>query len=199
MIKRLLSWDAKGVFTAGILFALLVVCGACSTLSVTTDYNPNYNFSTLRTYAWLVSKEAPSNDARINNALMVDRVRAAVERTLTAKGYVLTDADSADFMVSWLGAIDKKIQVETMDNFYSPYGYGPLGMDPFWGDRIQTVVREYEEGTLIVDILDPKQHKLIWRGVGKERLDTKSSPEAVTKGINKAVTAILKDFPAVVK
>lgn len=177
---------------------LLVVCAACSTLSVNTDYNPAYDLTRLRTYAWLDNGQVPSNDARINNDLIIDRVRTAVENTLVAKGYVKTEAASADFMVSWLGAIDKTLQVETIDHFYSPYGYGALARDPFWNGAMQTpTAREYEMGTLVVDILDPKQHKLIWRSTGKDYLKSKKDPEAVTEGINKAITAIMKDFPAV--
>ena len=178
--------------------ALLFVCAACSTLSVNTDYNPAYDLTKLRTYAWLDNGQVPSNDARINNDLIIDRVRTAVENTLAAKGYVKTEAASADFMVSWLGAIDKTLQVETIDHFYSPYGYGALSRDPFWNGAMQTpTAREYETGTLVVDILDPKQHKLIWRSTGKDQLSSKKDPEAVTEGINKAITAIMKDFPAV--
>lgn len=179
---------------------LLLISAACTTLSVHTDYNPAYDFTKLRTYAWLQNASVPSNDARINNALVVDRVRAAVEKNLADKGYVKTVSASADFMVSWLGAIDKKLQVETIEHFYSPYGYGALYRDPFWNGGMRTsTTREYEVGTLVVDILDPREHKLIWRSTGKDRLKSKKDPEAVTKGINEAVSAIMKDFPVVIQ
>jgi Domain of unknown function (DUF4136) len=180
----------------GFLAVLIVICGACSTLNVNTDFNPTYDFTQLKTYAWLDTGQAPSSDARINNDLIVDRVRAAVEKTLAAKGYVKTESASADFMVSWLGAIDKKLQVESIDHFYSPYGYGALARDPSWGGGMRTTAtREYEEGTLVVDILDPAQHKLMWRGTGKNRLGKKDDPEAVTQRINRAIAEILADFP----
>ena len=50
-------------------------------------------------------------------------------------------------------------------------------------------------GTLIIDILDPVKHKLIWRGSGSKMISGESSPEKTTKKMNEAVTAILKDFP----
>ncbi|MBU0962103.1 MAG: DUF4136 domain-containing protein, partial [Proteobacteria bacterium] len=150
-----------------VLFALvaafLFFSFGCSTLSVNTDYNSAYDFSILKSYAWLDNGQVPSSDARVNNALIIERVRSAVDQTLAAKGYVKTDSASADFMVSWLGAIDKKLQVDTIDHFYSPYGYGSLYRDPFLAGSMPTTrIHEYEVGTLIVDILDPVQHKLIW-------------------------------------
>ena len=185
-----------------ILFALVAVLlffnSSCSTLSVQTDYNPAYDFSALKNYAWLDTTKAHGTDARINNDLVVDRVRKAVEQTLAARGYVKTDAASADFIVSWLGAIEKKLQVDTIDHFYSPYGYGSLYRDPFWGGSTRTTTAyEYEVGTLVIDILDPVQHKLIWRGTGEDRISGNKDPEKVSKGINEAVAAIMKDFPPV--
>lgn len=185
----------KNYIIAVLLFFL---CGACSIVSVSTDYNPDYDFVKLRTWAWIDNGKEPSSDTRINNDLVVDRVRNAVETALGAHGFVKTDAESADFRVSWHGAIEKKLQVDSIDHFYSPYGYGPLGRAPFFiGENVirSTTVREYEVGTLIIDILDPVQHKLVWRGSGSDRLTNETDPEKTTIKINEAVAAILKDFP----
>ena len=188
--------DMKRLILFGCIAVLLVICGACSTLSVNTDFNPAYDFTNLKTYAWLDRGEKPGTDARINNDLIVDRVHAAVERILAAKGYVKTEAATADFMVSWFGAINKKLQLDSIDHFYSPYGYGALARDPYWGRGMRiTTAREYEEGTLVIDILDPNQHKLIWRGAGTDRIGTNKDQEVITKGINDAIAAIMDDFP----
>ena len=185
----------------GIAFFLLAFCSACSSIRVSADFNPAYDFTKLRTYAWLDDK-APSSDVRINNDLIIERVRSAVERNLEAKGYVKsTSGASVDFEVSWFGVINRKLQVSTIDHFYGPYGYGALGADPFrTGASVgmrTTTASEYEEGTLIVDILDPREHKLIWRGSGTERLEEKENPAAATQGINDAMDAILAGFPPV--
>ena len=177
--------------------ALVLLCSACSTLSVNTDFNPEYDFTWLKTYAWLETDSAPSGDTRINNDLVAARVRNAVEKSLEARGFVKADSSSADFRVSWHGAIQKKLQVDTIDHFYSPYGYGALYRDPFMGGTSMrtSTAREYEVGTLVVDILDPIHHKLIWRGSGSDRLGDGTDPEKSTQKINAAVSAILKDFP----
>ncbi len=181
--------------------ALVLLCSACSTLRVNTDYNPDFDFTQLKTYAWLEKDTTLSGDTRINNDLVVARVRNAVEKNLEARGFVKVASDSADFRVSWHGAIKKKLQVDTIDHFYIPYGYGALYRDPFLGGVAMrtSTVREYEVGTLIVDILDPVHHKLIWRGSGSDRLEESSGPEKATQKINAAVHAILKDFPPVEK
>ena len=178
-------------------FLLLFFCTACSTVSVDTDFNPAYDFAQLKTYSWVDDGKAPSRDTRINNDLIIDRVCRAVESNLAARGFVKVNGKTADFQVSWHGAIEKKLQVDTIDHFYSPYGYGSLYRDPFWSGRTMrtSTAREYEVGTLIIDILDPAAHKLIWRGSGSKMISGKSNSEKITKKINEAVSAILKDFP----
>ncbi len=191
----------KHHFSCGILFSFLILCSACSSLSVRTDYDPTFDFTQLRSYAWLESGKGVSKDARVNNDLMVNAVRVAVEENLAKRGFVKGNMASADFVVSWLGAIDTKLQNDTIDHFYSSYGYGPLHRGSSWNDSGAPVVavNEYEVGTIMVDILDPVQHKLLWRGTGQGRIKKDEKPEGVTLSINEAVSAIMKDFPVAEK
>lgn len=180
----------------GTVFALLVLCGACASLQVSTDYNPAYDFSKLKTYSWLDNSTTPSSDARINNGIVVARVRAAVEKNLAAKGYTKVAPGTADFVVSWLGDINKKLRIDTINHFYSPYGYGALARDPYWGGGLRTsTATEYDEGTLIVDILDPVQHKLIWRSIGTDRLKTGNNPAKANSAMDAAIATIMARFP----
>ena len=72
------------------------------------------------------------------------------------------------------------------------HGY-PYG--GYWPGYSQTYNVEYQEGTLIIDILDAKSHELVWRGTGQDYVEEQQSPEEITEGINQAVTGIMSDFP----
>lgn len=188
----------KKLLRFGTIMGLLVLCGACASIRVNTDYNPAYDFTQLKTYSWLDTGTAPSSDARINNDIVVARVRAAVEKSLAAKGYTRVDGATADFQVSWLGAINKKLRIDTIDHFYSPYGYGALARDPYWGGGMRTTTaREYEEGTLIIDILDPVHHTLVWRSAGTDRLEGSNDPAKANQDMDDAVATIMANFPPV--
>jgi hypothetical protein len=179
---------------AGVLGLFLLT--GCSTLTVQTDYEPQYDFSALKTYAWL-DTPAPSNDIRVNNSLIINRVVAAVNNDLKSKGYQLTDKDKADFYVNWFGGIENKIRQETINTFYGGlgYGYGAWGYGGFWPGYSQTYDVEYQEGTLIIDIADSKSKQLIWRGTGRDYVEEKDTPEKITEGINQSVSKILSSFP----
>jgi hypothetical protein len=179
---------------AGVLGLFLLT--ACSTLTVRTDYDTNYDFSALGSYAWLEGK-APSTDIRINNSLIINRVVNAVNNNLQSKGYELVDKDKADFYVNWFGGIENKIRQETINTYYGYLGYDSdtWGYRGYWPGYARTYSYEYQEGTLIIDIADSKSKQLIWRGTGQEYLEEKATPEEITEGINQTITEILGSFP----
>lgn len=120
-------------------------------------------------------------------------VRAAVESTLLAKGYQ-KDETSPDFLVGYHLSLDKKLDVSTVNTHYGYAGYGVGGR---WGTFgfPETRVREYEQGTLIIDVVEASAHKLVWRGSGTRRVSRNPSPEQVTERVNAAVAEILAKFP----
>ena len=54
---------------------------------------------------------------------------------------------------------------------------------------------EFEEGSLILDFVDPESNKLIWRGSAKAQIDSVDTPEKREKLINAAVNEILGKYP----
>jgi len=176
-----------------VTYALSFVLASCATLQVSVDYNPDFDFGTITTYAWLPREMPPGTDVRINNALLNDRVVAAVDARLDAKGYRKVDSGTPDVYVTWLGAIDRKLRVDTINDYYGSYWHGSYGC--CWGDASRTYVSEYEEGTLIIDILSAADHKLVWRGTGSDYIRATKSPEETTRNINAAIDGILKEFP----
>ena len=182
------------LMTTGVL--VLFLLSACSTLTVTSDYDTSFDFSTLRTYAWLEGK-TPSNDVRINNSLIINRVVNAVNTNLQSSGYQLVDKDKADFYVNWFGGIQDKIRLETINTYYGAMGYDDYawGYRGYWPGFIRTYSFEYQEGTLIIDIADSKNKQLLWRGTGQDYLEENPTPEQITENINRTVTEILSNFP----
>jgi len=174
----------------------LLLLSGCNTLTVRTDYDTHYDFSGLETYAWLEGK-APSNDIRINNSLIINRVVNAVNSNLEFKGYTQVDKDKADFYVNWFGGIQNKIRQQTIDSYYnhSNYDTGSWGHGDHWPGYVRTYSFEYQEGTLIIDVADSKSKQLIWRGTGQKYLEEKETPEKITESINQIVTGILSSFP----
>ena len=179
-----------------LLCVMVLALPGCSTLKVTSDFNPNTDFTRLKTYGWLHSIDQPSENVRINNDFVRGAVREAVEEALGEKGFVKTDRDSADFVITWFGAIETKLKVENINHFYAPYGYGTLYRDPYWNSNPSIAsTTEYEEGSLVFDFIDPQKQSLIWRGSGRDKVVEGEPDEVVRKHLKAAVKSIIADFP----
>ena len=58
-----------------------------------------------------------------------------------------------------------------------------------------TQVRAYDQGTLLIDLTDAVDGRLIWRGIRTQTVTGHSDPEKSTRQINETVEKILAQFP----
>jgi hypothetical protein len=65
---------------------------------------------------------------------------------------------------------------------------------PRWGGGFPEVY-QYEEGTLIIDLIHAKTQHLIWRGIAKGAVDWQTSHDQRTKLIDEAIHKVLAQFP----
>jgi len=150
--------------------ALLILAAACATTWTVDKYEaPEAGLANRRTYAWkggeigLPNEVDPALLARADHA-----VRAAVEGELARKGYTPTEAGSADMLVSYQVAGQRRFVIsndrpvgasaatEAMTPGRTP---APPSSSQLPGE--QTV----RDGTVIVFIDDPATKRLIWRGL----------------------------------
>lgn len=169
------------------LLFLLIAVASCSTVyDVQFDYNTKTDFANLKTYNWLPVPEKADIDS-----LDAMRVQKAVNAEMQAKGLRLTSGIPDFLIAEHLGKKDK-VSVRDWGYNYGPYagywgGYrGPMG-------GVSTF--QYEEGSLILDFVDPQTKQLIWRGSAKAEVDDVRTPEKREALINEAVQKILKNFP----
>jgi hypothetical protein len=170
---------------------------ACSSVRTQYDFDPGVDFSAWRTYAWYPSGSPRSGDARLDNPLLHDRIEAAVDRTLGARGFTRVQDQTPDFYVNYHLSTEQRLDVTTIN---SPYVIGPGGSrwrGAGWGGVgwTETRVDQYEEGTLVIDMLDVAMRRLVWRGSGTRRLARNPRPEQVTQRVDEAVAEILAQFP----
>jgi len=153
---------------------------ACSNVSTHYDFDPGADFSKLKTYRWL----PPPKDTVTTSPLVLQRIQGAADREFASKGYEQAEGD-VDFLVAIHTGAQQRVRVTDWG-----YGYGYRG---WGGGRVD--VYQYEEGTMIVDVVDARSKKLVWRGTAVAALSPQPTPEQTTQLINEAVSKLLKDFP----
>lgn len=176
------------------LFAALLV--ACARVPVDVDYDETVVFSGLHNYAWAPEPLPKSNNAKIDSdTLLHDRLHTELDHWLAARGYSKTAPERADFWLSYTMLLNDKTEIAAYGNYYGGWGYYRR---PYWGMAYaypNQYVYQYSEATLIVDMLDPKTRKLIWRGSIAYEVVESTSPEQKRNKIAWAVTHILQNFP----
>lgn len=167
----------------GALLALSAT--ACSSVRYNNDFDPAINFSQIKTYAWLqVEGQAEAN--RGVDEFSERRITLAVDNELAAKGFQKATSGQPDILVNFYVTTENKMNVDT---YYTGWGY--YG----WYGGTQTTVRQWTEGTLIIDFIDTKEKDLAWRGWAQGELQRNLSPEERTRRINSVVAGILKQYP----
>ena len=171
------------------LWGLAILLAACSGVSTSYDFDPEADFTKLSSYAWLPAPRKEKDDS-----LVLARIHRATDRELAAKGYVAAES-GADFLLA--AHVGSRQRVQVTDWGYS-YGIG-YGHGGYYGRYVagpgRIDVYEYEEGSIVLDIVDAKTRKLLWRGVATAVVPDNPKPEQLDKLVNEAMKKVLAKFP----
>lgn len=145
---------------------------------VKTDYDRNVNFNQFKTYSW--------TNVKTKDPLLVDRIKSAVNSSLTAKG--LTQVNSGGDLS--IVAMEITRNQQTLNTFYNG-GFGGWRWGGF-GDAT-TTTDTYKVGTLVVDLFNTQSKELVFRGSSSDTLSSNSDKNIKT--LNKGVDKMFKHFP----
>jgi len=178
------------------LFAalLVVACGGCSTLQASVDYDPEAELQGLETYSWLLEVQPRTGDPKVNSDLLDRRVRRAVDVQLSAQGYQKREGGPVDFRVAYFAAVEHKRELSISTEYYDD-GFGIYDHGLRNSGYTDARVFEYDEGSLIIDLLHPISRRIMWRGVIQAELGRESTPEDRSARIDAAARKILSKFP----
>ncbi len=171
-----------------------IAVSGCSTVSVNSDYDPSYNFSTIQTYGW--GQSGIIDDELARNPFLKKRIIASIDSYMQDRGYRLVEFAQADVLIVLQAVVKEKMRVT---DWGGPHGYyRDPWYDPWWGGSAygsRVDVSYYQEGTLIIDIVDTSARSLIWRGLGTGIVGQYTSREKQQTAIDKYVREILDQFP----
>ena len=152
------------------------------------DYDPHTDFMRYKSFAWAPVPQEKTGRTFLDHPFFNKRVRDAVESFLIQHGYARTTEGESDFLIETHIIVKRRVAVDRT-------GEGWPGNRYFGDSFFETTVDEYEDGTLIIDFLDPGTKKLFWRGTGSRRVAPSSSPQKSAETIDRWVSEILKQYP----
>ncbi|WP_266368840.1 DUF4136 domain-containing protein [Tellurirhabdus rosea] len=168
----------------------------CSRVAV--DYNKNVNFDKYKTYALMDSDVQAGKNPLYYSDLATQNVENAVTTVLKEKGLQESNR-RPDLLIGYHFFVEKKTRtVQDPYPLYGPYyGWGRWGYRGWaptwygWGGP-QTRTEQYNEGTVVVDLVDARTRRLVWRGSVEEAV---TDPARITTKLTKDVRKILERYP----
>jgi hypothetical protein len=146
----------------GAILCLALFHAATAGAKTKSDFDPDAPFHALKTFAFVAGidlgktglMDDPDTRARIGNF---------VSGILETRGLHEVPRDQKyDVAVRvWIALRDRQtVTTTSYGNWggYDPYWSGPWG---YWYE--ETVIHDYKEGTLIIDLLNPANKQLMWR------------------------------------
>ncbi|MES1198651.1 MAG: DUF4136 domain-containing protein [Pseudomonadota bacterium] len=185
--------------SAGALVAAALTLISCESAGgkVSVLQSPSYAIQAGETYAWMPPSRATTGDARIDNDIIRERIRTAIDISLAQHGlHRVEDASSAQILVSY----HVGLQTRTDYRVDAPPGGVACGwrgcINYSWGMYgAPTDVRavNYSEGTLMLDLTDRASGQLAWRATSQKRVDEQ---DATQDRINAILADMTKSLAA---
>lgn len=181
-------------FRLFVILAVLVLAGPAFAQKAYVDYDKEYDFDKIETFAWA---KTPETSLETKDPLMHSRIRNAIEHYLSQAGFVEVEQGAdPDIYVTYHTDTKEEMSLNTT-NF--GYGYpGGWGYGGYWGGyggmgmgTSSTSVSTWEVGTLVVDVWDPDTKTIVWRGMATN-ITVSPDPDKMMKRIDKALAKMVK-------
>jgi hypothetical protein len=168
---------------------ILIACAAtgCAGAQVKTDADKDADFSRYRSYTLqrgrvLSDQSAPDVSA---NPLLEERIQKAIARELARKGLQPTDPSRADLIATYTASAQTRKELETVAPAVP--GFEPYD-EWYWGPGYEDVwIDEYQEGTLVIDLIDADTRKLVWRAIARAKSEQFSDEGFIRGTVDKAI------------
>ena len=165
-------------------FCLLFAALNCSpSLTVKDDYDPEIQFDRIYTWYWL--KDSPTQLAVAEADQATREVDSMVRR-------VIED----EMMKKGLTRVETNPDIEVTYHIGLTGEYGSINWDRNYLEQVKNAeVYKSSGGVIIVDVIDARTDRLIWRGTGTGAVNVDPTPEMVQKNVTRAIKKIMDKFP----
>jgi hypothetical protein len=178
------------ILLGALALGMTALLNACATpLEATADYDDSFDFSGVSTIGIQPYDRSTVSSVRISD-MQVDRINVTLSDELERKGLRMVENPAeADLVMTWHLVTQEKTDVRTYNSasYYNCWRCGPNVSD--------VSVRQYTEGTFIVDMIDPNRNRSVWRSVIKSKLKSEPDLEKSAQNRREAASAIFAEFP----
>lgn len=161
-----------------------LAASACATMRVNSFVERGADITRYRTYQWAPADAQATGDPRLDsNEFFQGRIQAQVEKRLAERGFEKPAASTpADLTVHYHASVAQEVNANGTDqpnvqcNDCAPY--------------------VYEAGTIVVDLVDARTTRLVWRGWAEGSIEGAIDDQTfMERRIDDAVARIMARLP----
>lgn len=189
------------VYTTLIASAVLLGLAGCSTQpDYFVDHDITFDFSAYQSYRWYDDVH-PSKVAEYRKYNSSDeRVRTYIDRELKQSGFREVSGSAADFLVNYSISREEKTSIDNFAGYpergmYGGVGVGTYGSGVSIGYSSGPSVKTYREGTVVIDVIDTRQERVVWRSIAEGRLSKKLSISEKDALASRLARELMAEFP----
>ena len=155
----------------------------CATMIVSSYLARGADIARYQTYSWAPAGSLSTGDPRLdNNPFFHERIHADVDQQLTARGFEKTAANMPDLLIHYHASISQQINLN--------------GADRKSGDCDDCRPYVFDAGTLLVDLVDARTNKVVWRGWAEDSVDgIIDNQKWMEEKIDEAVRRMMEKLP----
>jgi len=176
------------VLSASILFIFLGACSSVQKAGVV--YHDSFNFSLVKSYSLYDRNSAFSETQGLLDTRR-NAIEIAIERAMAKNKFSYESLEKADVIVTYHVFNGKRKE-------YSKYNKAVHFCTHCLRATTWKTDQQYSpisQGSLVLDLIDPKQNRSVWRSIYPLDLEVKENSAETNDRINQAVSAMLAEYP----
>lgn len=192
--RRIRRRHVRGMRHCAAILCLVLFHVASVDAKTRSDFDPEARFADFKTFAFVAGVDL-GKSGLMDDPETRTRIANFVSGILEMRGLQEVPRDQKyDVAIRvWIALRDRQSETTiSAGNYwggYDPFWYGPWG---YWYE--ETVIHNYKEGTLIIDLLNPANKQLVWRTYLKR--DFKDRAKAYDQAKNELTAAFAKYPPS---
>jgi hypothetical protein len=191
-----------------IILPILVILflSSCNTWKFVGEYDHEVDFSTYKTFGLLNWER--HNDDQVSKQTK-EYILMSIKNEMESRGYIYQE-NNADLQVSVFIIISEETSYSAYASQMAGYGgYGSVGVGVGVGSGgasvgvvgygmaggmypYSAVKHDYNVGTFVVDLLDPKKKRNVWQGLASGRIGNEAAKESK---VQSDVNRLFQTFP----
>ncbi len=171
-----------------ILFISHIAVAEQSPYAVLSVSNPEIKVLSSNIFSWSDRSRYVYDDERLGGFPLKEKFQTDIKTKLSSNGYVFSDSkDNASMVIGYVIALESSLNDMDINSLY--------GINPGYINKNKNKLgNEYEKGTIIIDILEARTYRSIWRGAIQGMAEFGISDKERERRLKSAVDRLLSEF-----